>query len=156
MNKVTGQNSAVLVHFTLKLDDGSTAESTRNSGKPALFRLGDNSLSKELEAQLLGLAAGDKHTFTLAPEAAFGLSNPDMIQHFSHRDFIQSGKPETGTIMLFTAMDGSEMPGVIRQIVGESVTVDFNHPLAGQTLHFEIEVLAIDPQQELVYAHSAG
>lgn len=55
MSKSVQSNSAVLVHFTLKLDDGSTAESTRNNGKPALFRTGDGSLSEGLEQHLLGL-----------------------------------------------------------------------------------------------------
>lgn len=54
MSKSVQSNSAILVHFTLKLDDGSTAESTRNNGKPALFRLGDTSLSEGLEQQLKG------------------------------------------------------------------------------------------------------
>lgn len=58
---------------------------------------------------------------------------------------MDAGEPEIGAIMLFTAMDGSEMPGVIREINGDSITVDFNHPLAGQTVHFDIEVLEIDP-----------
>ncbi len=60
MSKSVQSNSAVLVHFTLKLDDGSTAESTRNNGKPALFRLGDTSLSEGLEQQLLGLKVGER------------------------------------------------------------------------------------------------
>ena len=60
MSKSVQSNSAVLVHFTLKLDDGSTAESTRNNGKPALFRLGDTSLSEGLEQQLLGRKEGEK------------------------------------------------------------------------------------------------
>ncbi len=60
MSKSVQSNSALLVHFTLKLDDGSTAESTRNNGKPALFRLGDTSLSEGLEQQLLGLKEGEK------------------------------------------------------------------------------------------------
>ncbi|VTQ23858.1 FkbB-type 16 kD peptidyl-prolyl cis-trans isomerase [Escherichia coli] len=55
MSESVQSNSAVLVHFTLKLDDGTTAESTRNNGKPALFRLGDASLSEGLEQHLLGL-----------------------------------------------------------------------------------------------------
>lgn len=83
--------SAVLVHFTLKLEDGSTAESTRGNGKPALFRLGDGSLSAPLEEQLLGLRAGDKCAFTLQPEAAFGAENPDLVQFFSRRDFAELG-----------------------------------------------------------------
>ena len=141
-------DSAVLLHFILKLDDGSTAESTRANGKPALFRLGDGSLSEALEAALLGLKPGDKKAFTLEPEAAFGTVVPDLIQYFSRRDFMQAGEPEVGAIMLFTGMDGSEMPGVIREIAGDSITVDFNHPLAGRTVHFDIEVLKIDPVLE--------
>lgn len=60
MSKSVQSDSAVLVHFTLKLEDGSLAESTRNNGKPALFRLGDGSLSEGLEQHLLGLKAGEK------------------------------------------------------------------------------------------------
>lgn len=141
-------DSAVLVHFTLKLEDGSVAESTRAGGKPALFRLGDGSLSEGLEQHLLGLKPAATVDFTLPPEDAFGASSPDLIQYFSRRDFMNTGEPEPGTIMLFTAMDGSEMPGVIREVNGESITVDFNHPLAGQTIHFDIEVLDIDPVLE--------
>jgi FKBP-type peptidyl-prolyl cis-trans isomerase SlpA len=149
-------SSAVLVHFTLKLQDGSTAESTRNNGKPALFRLGDGSLSAELEQQLLDLQVGDKRAFTLAPESAFGMQSPDLIQFFSRRDFIETGIPDAGTIMLFTAMDGSEMPGVVREVTEDSITVDFNHPLAGQAVSFDIEVLEIDPSLEENHANIAG
>lgn len=83
MSKSVQSNSAVLVHFTLKLDDGSTAESTRNNGKPALFRTGDTSLSEGLEQHLLGLKEGDKTTFSLEPDAAFGVPSPDLIQYFA-------------------------------------------------------------------------
>lgn len=109
MSKSVQSNSAVLVHFTLKLDDGSTAESTRSNGKPALFRLGDTSLSEGLEQQLLGLKEGRKRPFrwSLTPPLAYPA--PDLIQYFSRREFIDAGEPEIGAIMLFTAMDGSEM-----------------------------------------------
>ena len=105
-------------------------------------------VSEGLEQHLLGLKAGDKTTFSLEPDAAFGVPSPDLIQYFSRREFIDAGEPEIGAIMLFTAMDGSEMPGVIREVNGDSITVDFNHPLAGRTVHFDIEVLEIDPALE--------
>ncbi|WP_395489607.1 FKBP-type peptidyl-prolyl cis-trans isomerase [Cedecea davisae] len=149
-------NSAVLVHFTLKLEDGSIAESTRANGKPALFRLGDETLSPGLESELIGLKAGEKKAFSLAPEAAFGIPSPDMIQYFSRREFVDAGEPEPGAIMLFTAMDGSEMPGVVREVNGDSITVDFNHPLAGRTVHFDIEVLEVDPVLEALNADPVG
>lgn len=150
------RESAVLVHFTLKLEDGSTAESTRNNGKPALFSLGDGSLSEGLESHLLGLTMGEKKSFSLTADDAFGQSSPDLIQYFSRRDFTQAGEPEIGAIMLFSGMDGNEMPGVIREISGDSITVDFNHPLAGQTIHFEVEVLEIDPVLEATNANPVG
>lgn len=156
MSESVQRDSAVLVHFTLKLEDGSTAESTRANGKPALFRLGDGSLSAALEQALLGLIAGETKQFTLAPEEAFGSVSPDLIQYFSRRDFIDAGEPEVGAIMLFTGMGGSEMPGVIREVSGDSITVDFNHPLAGHRVQFDIEVLDIDPALEANDANPVG
>lgn len=156
MTNSVSHKSAVLVHFTLKLEDGSVAESTKSNGKPALFRLGDSSLSPGLEAALMGLSKGDKKKFSLGPEAAFGIANPDMIQYFSRRAFIDAGEPVIGAIMLFSGMDGSEMPGVVRAINGDSITVDFNHPLAGQTIEFDVEILEIDPALEALHADSVG
>ncbi|WP_163886170.1 FKBP-type peptidyl-prolyl cis-trans isomerase, partial [Providencia stuartii] len=75
--------SAVLLHFTLKLEDGSTADSSHSQGKPALFSLGDGSLSPELEAQLVGLSVGEKKSFSLPGDTVFGKHNPDLIQYFS-------------------------------------------------------------------------
>lgn len=156
MTESVQRDSAVLVHFTLKLEDGSTAESTRANGKPALFRLGDGSLSAALEQALLGLKTGEKRHFTLAPEDAFGSISPDLIQYFSRRDFIDAVEPEVGAIMLFSGMGGSEMPGVIREVSGDSITVDFNHPLAGHRIQFDIEVLEIDPVQGANDANSVS
>ncbi|MXP49344.1 FKBP-type peptidyl-prolyl cis-trans isomerase [Pantoea sp. Eser] len=156
MSESLQRDSAVLVHFTLKLEDGSTAESTRANGKPALFRLGDGSLSAALEQALLGLTAGETKQFTLAPEEAFGSVSPDLIQYFSRRDFIDAGEPEVGAIMLSTGMGGSEMLGVIREVSGDSITVDFNHPLAGHRVQFDIEVLDINPALEVNDANPVG
>lgn len=152
MSNYVHNHSVVLAHFTLKLDDGSTAQATRDQGKPGLFRLGDASLSQALEQQLLGLKAGDKTSFSLQPEAAFGITNPDLIQYFSRREFLNAGEPQPGTIMLFTTPDGREMPGIIREINGDSITVDFNHPLAGRAVHFDLEVVDVDPSPEAVNA----
>lgn len=150
-------HSAVLMHFTLTLEDGSVAESTQRSGKPALFRLGDGSLSPELEQQLLGLQVGDKRRFSLPPESAFGDANPDLIQFFLRRDFAATGVPDVGTIMLFSGVGGQDMPGIIQEVAEESVTVDFNHPLAGHTITFDIDVQAINPpSQEEKHENLAG
>ncbi|QOL15975.1 FKBP-type peptidyl-prolyl cis-trans isomerase [Dickeya dianthicola] len=157
MTEFVTNGCEVLVHFTLMLEDGSVAEATRESGKPAMFRLGDGSLSAALEAQLLDLRVGDRRQFSLPPESTFGPSNPDLIQFFLRRDFVQTGVPEVGTIMLFSGMAGNDMPGIIRDVAEESVTVDFNHPLAGRTITFDVEVLEIHPlQTEATHENPAG
>ncbi|MGX8941328.1 FKBP-type peptidyl-prolyl cis-trans isomerase [Symbiopectobacterium sp. Eva_TO] len=157
MTQSVQNTSAVLLHFVLTLEDGSVAESTRERGKPALFRLGDESLSPALEQQLLGLRRGDKHCFTLPPESAFGPSNPDLIQFFLRRDFAETGVPDVGTIMLFSGVAGNDMPGVIREVAEESIMVDFNHPLAGHHVSFDVEVMDIDPvAQEVERANLTG
>lgn len=79
-----------------------------------------------------------------------------MIQYFIPKDFIQVGIPEVGAIILFTTINGSEMPGIVKAVTEESITVDFNHPLAAQNIIFNIEVLEIDPKWEESNANIAG
>ncbi|MGL5007419.1 MAG: FKBP-type peptidyl-prolyl cis-trans isomerase [Plesiomonas sp.] len=138
-------NSRVLVHFDLLLSDGSAADSTRVENKPALFCFGDQSLSPALENELLGLSVGDKKRFTLMPEQAFGLPNPNNIQYVERSRFTSETELKIGMIMLFSQPSGQEVPGIIRAITGDSVTIDFNHPLAGQAVTFDIEIMALDP-----------
>lgn len=135
--------SEVVFHFSIKLSDGSVADSTKVSGKPAKLVMGDGSLTPGFEACLLGLEAGQEASFTLPPEQAFGMPNPDNIYYVERDKFGADVTPEEGAIIAFTQPDGSELPGVIRSAAGQSVTVDFNHPLAGQTLTFDVEIIEV-------------
>ncbi len=146
MEPVIGETSNVIMHFTIKLEDGSAADSTKVNNKPARFNMGDGSLTANFEKCLLGLKAGEEKSFHLEPEDAFGLPNPDNIYHVDRAKFGAEAPAEVGAIIAFTQQDGSELPGVVREVVGDSVTVDFNHPLAGQKLTFEVEVLDVDPE----------
>ncbi|MFC0180760.1 FKBP-type peptidyl-prolyl cis-trans isomerase [Thorsellia kenyensis] len=139
------ESSRVLIHFDLVLEDGSVAESTKAHNKPTLFQLGDGSLSSELESELMGLSIGDKKEFKLPPNAVFGEINPNLIQYFTPRDFLETGVPEIGTIMMFNTASGSQLAGVIKSVDEESITVDFNHPLAGKTVEFKVEIIDVDP-----------
>ncbi|QOQ68217.1 FKBP-type peptidyl-prolyl cis-trans isomerase [Photobacterium damselae] len=143
MPEITG-NSEVLIHFTIELEDGSLAESTYALGKPAKFRLGDGSLTLNFEQCLLGLHVGDKEKFILAPEDAFGLPNPNNIHQININKFSVEAPAEVGTIIAFSGSDGQEIPGVVIAVENEMVTIDFNHPLSGQTITFTVEVMAIE------------
>ena len=134
---------ALLCHMNILLSDGSTADSTKASGKPARLNIGDGSLSPAFEAQLEGLAEGDKHSFTLEPSDAFGEANPDAIHHLDRARFAADMELQPGVIVSFAGPGGAEIPGIIREVVGDSVTVDLNHPLAGQKVTFELEVMQV-------------
>lgn len=133
----------VTLHFTLSLEDGTTVDSTRDK-QPATFQVGDGNLPPGFEYPLKGLAAGDTGRFEVTPEHAFGQHNPQNIQLLKRDDF-EGEVPEVGTVMSFADAAGGELPGVIKGIEGEQVQVDFNHPLAGRTLTFDVEVLDVKP-----------
>ncbi|MDP2561321.1 FKBP-type peptidyl-prolyl cis-trans isomerase [Psychrobium sp. 1_MG-2023] len=135
--------SEIIFHVTMKLEDGSAADSTKVNNKPAKLRMGDGSLSPAFEAELQGLAAGDTKEFTLYAKDAFGEMNPDNIYHLERSRF-EAESLEVGAIIAFEQQNGTELPGVIREIVGDSVTIDFNHPLAGQTITFDVEIIEVN------------
>lgn len=143
-NTRISQGCDVLLHFCIKLSDGSVAEDTKALGKPAKMRLGDGSLTPEFEACLLGLTSGDKASFTLAPEDAFGMPEPNNIKHMDRHLFVGELAAEEGRIIAFSGPNGQEIPGIITQVEGDSVTVDFNHPLAGHTIMFDVEILQVN------------
>lgn len=138
------QDSAVTLHFTIKLSDGSVADSTHNMGKPAKLIVGDGSLSENFEQCLLGLKAGDSKAIELKAQDAFGMPNPDHIHYMDRAKFVGDAEVEVGTVMAFSGPDGMEIPGIISDIAGDSVTVDFNHPLAGQDVTFDVEILSVE------------
>ncbi|WP_108652390.1 FKBP-type peptidyl-prolyl cis-trans isomerase [Dongshaea marina] len=136
-------HSEVTFHFTIKLEDGSVADTSRTQDKPARLKMGDGSLTAGFEACLKGLSIGSNKSFTLAPEDAFGMSNPDQIHHMEAARFSPEIELEPGVIVGFEQPNGGQVAGMIREVQGDSVTVDFNHPLAGQTLNFDVEILDV-------------
>ncbi|WP_371186364.1 FKBP-type peptidyl-prolyl cis-trans isomerase [Thalassotalea maritima] len=141
-DKVVQSDSNLLMHITMTLADGSAVDSTKVNNKPARVNLGDSSISPAFEAQLLGLTIGASKEFTLVAKDAFGEPNPENIHYVDRQKFAADGVPEVGTIMTFTA-PGGEVPGIIREVNDLAITVDFNHPLAGQDVTFNVELVDI-------------
>jgi FKBP-type peptidyl-prolyl cis-trans isomerase SlpA len=126
----------------MKLSDGSAADSTKVNNKPAKIIMGDNSISPAFEAELIGMSVGTLKEFTLSPKNAFGETNPDNIHYMDIDKFSAEAPAKVGNIITFS-QPGGELPGMIKEINGNSVTIDFNHPLAGQTVTFAIELVEI-------------
>jgi FKBP-type peptidyl-prolyl cis-trans isomerase SlpA len=109
--------------------------------------MGTGQLAPFLEACLVGLPEGAHETFELPPEKAFGERNPDLVQHVSRATLdenSQTGESYViGDLVEFTAPSGGRFAGVLRSIDGDSALFDFNHPLAGQTVKFEVRIIGI-------------
>jgi len=121
-------------------------------GKPATLTLGTGELSPALEAYLLGLAEGSRVTFELAAGEAFGERNPDMQQWLARQELIDMGDAaeqyQVGDVVQFPTPDGQgKFAGSVQQFrsdeKGDAVLFDFNHPLAGQPVTFEVHVIGI-------------
>ena len=137
------KDSKALVHFNVLLKDGSAADSTRVDGKPVWFVMGDGSLSDSLEIQLIGMEKGETKKFEIPGADLFGATNPDNVHFMDINQFPTDLKLEEGAIIAFEQMGGGSLPGVIREVKGHSVKVDFNHPLADQDVIIELEIIDI-------------
>ena len=136
-----GQNTQVTLHFALRLENGDTVDSTFDKS-PATFTVGDGSLLPGFEAALFGFKAGDKRTLEILPENAFGQPNPQNVQIIPRSQFNDMELSE-GLLVIFNDAANTELPGVVKAFDGEQVTIDFNHPLAGKTLTFDVEIFEV-------------
>ncbi|WP_119393416.1 FKBP-type peptidyl-prolyl cis-trans isomerase [Salinibius halmophilus] len=135
------QDSTVTLHFELTLEDGSVVDSNFD-GKPATFKMGDGNLLPGFEEVLVGLQAGDEQSFSMPPEKAFGQSNPANMQTFKRHEFGPDLVLEPGLVIGFQDPSG-EIPGTISKLEGDFVHVDFNHPLAGKTIQFRVNIVDV-------------
>ncbi len=143
-----GPDSEVILHCRLVMEDGTVAEDTHGA-EPICLRIGDGTLLGRLEAKLHGLHAGDHKSWELPPEEAFGARDPANVRDLQRERFPANVVPEPGQVIAFTLPDGDEVPGGVVSCNDETVTVDFNHPLAGHTLRFEVEIVAVAARGKL-------
>lgn len=139
------ENSTVVIHFNMYAENGSLANTTYGE-KPVKFSYGDDSFSEFFEEALLGLSPGAKKVLILEPDNAFGQSNARNIQTLPIERFSNDMTPEDleeGTVIEFKQGGEGRLYAVVKEKTDKTVTVDFNHPLAGQTLKLEVEVVDV-------------
>ena len=137
-----GKDTGVVLHFSLKLDDGSVVDSTFE-GDAAAFEFGDGNLPRGFEELLVGMKAGDKGQWDVPPEKAFGMPNPNNQQTMQRSEFPDDMELAEGLVVSFADANKSELPGVVAELSDSEVVIDFNHPLAGKTLRFEVQILSV-------------
>ncbi len=143
---VVTEAAYLTLHYRLASADGTDIVTTFKDN-PATLQLGTGQLAPFLEACLLGLPEGAHRTFDLSPDQAFGPRNPDLIQRVSRttlKENSQLGEEYTvGDLVEFAAPGGGRFAGVLRDIDADGAVFDFNHPLAGQNLKFEVSIIGI-------------
>lgn len=145
MNRV-GPGSFLTLHYRLRGDTGDAFVDTFGA-QPATLSLGTGELAPAVEARLIGLEEGSEESFALAAGEAFGERDPGLVQRVrrslldAHGD--ADGDYEVGDVVRFPAPDGNAIAGVVQQVESEAVVFDFNHPLAGRPVTFDIKLIGI-------------
>lgn len=137
------QGSKVALHFSVSLENGIEIDNTRVRAEPVSLVIGDGNLLPGFENSLIGLRAGDRRTVHLQPEDAFGPWNPENVQKFDTVKFAQ--RPEIDQMIEFEDKAKTTLAGVVKSVNDDIVEVDFNHPLAGRNVVFEVEIMRVTP-----------
>lgn len=143
---VVTENAYLTLHYRLASLDGEDIVSTFNEN-PATLQFGQGQLAPFLEACLLGLPEGTQQTFELSPAQAFGERSEELIQRISRATLEENSSMDedyrVGDLVDFAAPGGGRFAGILRAIDDDDAIFDFNHPLAGQTLKFEVKIIGI-------------
>ena len=139
--------SFLTLHYRLAGPDGADLVNTFDD-KPATLSLGTGELAPAMEARLLGLAEGTHAGFDLAAGEAFGERNPELLQRVKRSLFDELGEAgeqyRVGDVVQFPTPGGQgAYAGVVREVGGDWLLFDFNHPLAGAPLRFEVHVIGV-------------
>ena len=140
MTTIVQPNSHLTLNYRISLEDGTSLISTFEA-TPATLQLGNNDLSANLERCLIGVQVGQRQVFPLEAAAAFGEHNPNLLENMPVSNLPDD--VEDMTLVEFTAPDGAKYAGLVREIKDGMAQVDFNHPLAGRAIIFEVEVIGI-------------
>ncbi len=139
------EGSRITMHFALLLPSGEEIDTTRR-GQPATLTLGDGNLLPGFETVLIGMREGDDAQITVPAAEAFGERNPANVRVMPRdrfADFSPDQALEPGLMISFQAPDG-ELPGVVTEVYAETVQIDFNHPLSGNDIIFDVSILRVE------------
>ena len=141
-----GEGTRVFLNFSVSLEDGSEVD-TNFGGDSVNFVVGDGSLLPGFERLLFGMSAGERRMFVVPPEEAFGQPNDDNVQYLPRAQFEDEPELEIGLVYSFADAAGGEVPGMIVSFDTQEVVVDFNHPLSGRTILFDVLIHRVEPAE---------
>ncbi len=153
-NMKVGKDKVVLMHYTLKNDAGDVIDSS-DGGDPLPFLQGHGNIIPGLESALEGSKVGDKLDVSIKPEKAYGERMKDAIQEIPKSALKGIDEVKVGMQLQSQDQDGNAFLVTVTKIEDDKITVDANHPLAGQTLHFSVSIESVRKAEaeELSHGH---
>ena len=147
-------NHVVSMHYTLTLESGETVDSSVEH-EPLQFLTGQQQIIPGLEREILNLQPGDKKSVTVAPEDGYGLVNEDLTQTVGREQIPADVELKEGLALTGQNADGQQFQVIVKSFNDAEVELDMNHPLAGETLHFDIEIIDVRPAtpEEIDHGH---
>lgn len=139
----------VKVHYHGKLTDGSTFDSSEGRD-PLEFKVGSGQVIKGFDTGVTGMSVGEKKTVHIPSDEAYGPKDEERIVEFPRANFPPDMKPEVGMQLNMTNGEGHVIPVVVKEVGEEAVLLDANHPLAGEDLVFEIELVDISGGSRII------
>ena len=136
--------NTVSVHYRGTLNDGTEFDSSHSRGEPLTFQVGAGQMISGFDAALPGMAVGETKSITLTPDQAYGDTNPEAITDIPKTAFPDGFDFQVDAMIQGQNDMGQPLVGTINEVKENDVTIDFNHPMAGKDLNFEIELVSID------------
>jgi FKBP-type peptidyl-prolyl cis-trans isomerase SlyD len=152
-----GQNKVVTMNYTLKDDQGNVIQTTDNK-EPFKFMSGNKQILPKLEEEINAMIIGSKKNVKIPAKEAYGEYSEQAVQQVKKENFPSETDLKVGMEFVANSPEGQQMPFVIREIKNEDVTVDFNHPLAGKDLEFDVELVDVRDAtlEEIQHGHAHG
>lgn len=156
-NLKVADNVVVSLDYTLRLDDGTEIDTSRGQ-EPLVYLQGHGQIIPGLEKELYGLVVGDAKKVAVAPAEGYGDVDPEAQQLVDHDIFPDDLELKSGMRLRMATPEGHPLEAEVVEIKEDGVLLDFNHPLAGETLHFDVSVASLRAatDEELQHGHAHG
>ena len=144
MSQVVVNGNNVVVNYVGTLVDGTEFDNSYERGEPIGFTVGGEGVIKGFSSGVLGMTVGEKKSITITPEEGYGERTVEAVQVFPVEAFQEDMDLQPGMQVQGAGPEGQEFPAIVVAVAVNGITLDMNHPLAGQTLNFDVEVVSID------------
>jgi FKBP-type peptidyl-prolyl cis-trans isomerase 2 len=142
------KGQVVGVHYVGTFDDGTEFDNSRTRGNPLFFRVGERQVINGFETAVMGMSVGETKNFVVTPEQAYGHNDPNLLREVPRNNFPTDFAFKEGMMVEMKSPQGKPFPAQVTSFTQDAVTLDFNHPLSGKTLNFEIELVKTEDSEE--------